>query len=77
MTANDKCGVGAGLLALGLAAGIILILQYWPDVFGIPSHEVFKAEAIFDAILLVACLPAGIYLLYKGAVSADEKTKQK
>lgn len=76
MTANDKCGVGAGLLALGLAAGIILFAQFSPDLFGIPTREVIKAEAIFDAVLLVTCLPAGIYFLYKGATSSDG-TKQK
>jgi hypothetical protein len=76
MTANDKCGVGAGLLALGLAGGIILVMQYMPDMFGLPTREVITVEAVFDAILLVTCLPAGIYLLYKGAFSGDG-TKQK
>ena len=33
MTADDKFGIGAGLVALGLAAGIILFAQLHPDVF--------------------------------------------
>ena len=33
MTVDDKFGIGAGLVALGLAAGVILFAQLRPDVF--------------------------------------------
>ena len=33
MTIDDKFGIGAGLVALGLAAGVILFAQLRPDVF--------------------------------------------
>ena len=76
MTANDKCGVGAGLLALGLAGGLILLAQYSPDLFDLPQRDFVKAEAIFDAVLLITGLPAGIYFLYKGAVSGNGTSKK-
>jgi len=33
MTVDDKFGIGAGLVALGLAAGVILFAQLQPDIF--------------------------------------------
>jgi hypothetical protein len=44
MTIDDKFGFGAGLVALGLAAGIILIAQLQPDVFFPPAVETTTAE---------------------------------
>jgi hypothetical protein len=45
MSVNDKFGFGAGLVALGLAAGIILFAQFFPQVFFPPSVEVSAAGA--------------------------------
>ena len=77
MTADDKCGIGSGLTALGLAAGAILLAQLLHNgLIVLPHRELVVPEAIFDAVVCVACLPAGIYLLYKGIRSdngADEK----
>ena len=46
MTADDKLGFGTGLLAVGLAAGIILFAQFKPDIFFPPSsvQEVAQPE---------------------------------
>lgn len=72
MNANDKCGMGAGLLALGLAGGIILLAQLLPDGLPmLPHREMVKPEAIFDGILFAIGFPAGVYLLYKGATAKE------
>ena len=69
MTADDKCGIGSGLLALGLAAGMIFLAQYLPNgLFGF-HREMVNAEAAFDAIVFVIGFPAGLYLFFKGATS--------
>ena len=70
MTADDKCGIGAGLLALGLAAGLILLSQLLPAnaLTFLPHREMVKAEAVFDAILLIFALPAGIFFFIQGAL---------
>ena len=53
-------------LALGLAAGAILIMQTWPDFFGLPSgYTRAVIESVFDGIVCVAGLASGIYLFYK------------
>ena len=39
MTTDDKLGFGTGLLAVGLAAGIILFAQYHPDIFFPPTSQ--------------------------------------
>jgi hypothetical protein len=68
MSANDKFGLAAGALALGLAAGAILIMQFFPQVFGLPSdYTRAVAETIFDAIVCLAGLATGIYLFYQAA----------
>lgn len=69
MTADDKCGIGSGLLALGLAGGVIFLTQYLPGgLFGF-HREMVTVEAVFDAVLFVIGLPAGLYLFVKGAKS--------
>jgi hypothetical protein len=52
MTADDKLGFGTGLLAVGLAAGIILFAQIHPDIFFPPSTTQEAAQpnsAVKDA----------------------------
>jgi hypothetical protein len=44
MTVDDKFGFGAGLVALGLAAGIILFAQFHPEIFFPPTAELAAAE---------------------------------
>ncbi len=39
MTAEDKLGFGTGLLAVGLAAGIILFFQFRPDICFPPTSQ--------------------------------------
>ncbi len=39
MTADDKLGFGTGLLAVGLAAGIILLFQFKPELCFGPSSQ--------------------------------------
>ena len=81
MTADDKCGIGAGLLALGLAGGIILLAQLLPNdlpllpfgLLSLPHRELVTVEAIFDGVLAVTCLPSGIYLLYRGAIAGKDE----
>jgi hypothetical protein len=43
MTADDKLGFGTGLLAVGLAAGIILLFQFKPELCFPPTSQ---AEAV-------------------------------
>ena len=65
MTADDKVGLGAGALALGLAGGVILLDAGLPNgIFGF-HREVVTAEAIFDGIVFALGVPTGIYLFYK------------
>jgi hypothetical protein len=82
MTADDKCGLGAGLLALGLAAGFIFLCQlhgtawdnrllHWVLEF-LPHREMVKPEAVFDAVLFVLAVPAGAYFFWKGAAATPE-----
>ena len=72
MTGNDKIGLGAGALALGLAGGIILLGQLLPDnpYF---HRDLVPAEAIADWIDLLLGVPTGIYLFYQGARTKDDK----
>lgn len=40
MTADDKFGLGAGSLALGLAGGLILLAQLLPgNIFQLPANR--------------------------------------
>jgi hypothetical protein len=72
MTADDKCGIGAGLSALGLSAGLILLAQVLPESTPFFFHrELSMPEAVFDGILLVAALPAGIWFLCRGAMAGS------
>lgn len=109
MSTDDKFGIGAGLLALGLAAGVILLAQLTydkdaqaaldkaaaaasdsgkppqaeaapvatPSIFYrmIPHRELVVPEAIFDGILFVLALPAGIYFFVLGTMS-DSKEQE-
>ena len=77
MSTDDKFGIGAGLMALGLAAGVILLAQFLPpDVLTfLPHRELVVPEAIFDGIVCVLALPAGIYFFVLGTLS-DSKDQE-
>ena len=77
MSTDDKFGIGAGLMALGLAAGVILLGQLLPpDVLTfLPHRERVNLEAIFDGIVCALALPAGIYFFVLGAMS-DSNDKE-
>ena len=74
MSTEDRFGSGAGLMALGLAAGVILLGQLLsPEVLPfLPHRELIKAEAIFDGIVCALALPAGIYFFVLGTLSDSE-----
>jgi hypothetical protein len=80
MSTDDKFGIGAGLMALGLAAGVILLAQFLPaDVLTfLPHRDRVPAEAIFDGIVCALALPAGIYFFVLGALSGpkDQESDQ-
>jgi hypothetical protein len=68
MTANDKYGLAAGALALGIAAGAIFIMQFCPDFFGLPAgYTRAWVETVFDGVVCVAGLATGICLFYQAA----------
>ena len=75
MSSDDKFGIGAGLMALGLAAGVILLAQKLPpDVLTfLPHREMVVPEAIFDGILCVLALPAGIYYFVMGMAASSKE----
>ena len=74
MTADDKCGMGAGLLALGLAAGFIFLCQLPADVLTfLPHREMSNPEAVFDAVLFLLAVPAGAFFFWKGASAEPEE----
>ena len=105
MSTDDKFGIGAGLMALGLAAGAILLAQLTydkdaqaaldkaaaaasdssnplpddapvakPSIFYrlYPHRELVVPEAIFDGIVCVLALPAGIYFFVLGTLSGSK-----
>jgi len=74
MSTDDKFGIGAGLMALGLAAGVILLGQLLPpEVLPfLPHRELVKPEAIFDGIVCALALPAGIYFFVLGTLSGSK-----
>jgi hypothetical protein len=84
MSTDDKYGIGAGLMALGLAAGIILLAQFLPaeTLKFLPHRDRNTAEAIFDAIVCVLALPAGIFFFVAAILSGaapqepDQEKKQ-
>jgi hypothetical protein len=73
MSNDDKYGIGAGLMALGLAAGVILLGQLLPPetLSFLPHRERNTAEAIFDGIVCVLALPAGIFFFVTAALSGS------
>ncbi len=71
MSADDQCGIGAGLLALGLAAGAILLAQILPNGLIVLQRDLVVPEAVFDTFVCATCLPAGIYFLRKGFRSGN------
>ncbi len=77
MSTDDKFGIGAGLMALGLAAGVILLAQFLPaDVLKfLPHRDRIPVEATFDAIVCALALPAGIYFFVQGMLSEDNDQK--
>jgi hypothetical protein len=83
MSTDDKYGIAAGLTALGLAAGIILLAQLLkPDVLAFLPHRDFNMpEAIFDGIVCVMALPAGIFFfiaaILSGATPPEPDQEQK
>ena len=80
MSTDDKLGIGAGLTALGLAAALILLAQILPeDVLKfLPHREFNRVEAIFDGIVCLVALPAGLCFFFLGAMfgSQDQETDQ-
>ena len=80
MSTDDKFGIAAGLTALGLAAGVILLAQFLPqDVLTfLPHREMVVPEAVFDGIVCALALPAGIYFFVLGALAGaqDEESNQ-
>jgi hypothetical protein len=80
MSTDDKYGIGAGLMALGLAAGVILLGQLLPpEVLPfLPHRDRNTAEAIFDGIVCVLALPAGIFFFISAILSgpADDAPDQ-
>ncbi len=73
MSTDDRLGLGVGALALGLAAGVILLAQWLPNgIFGF-HRDLVTAEAVFDGILFALGVPVGIYLFYRAAVTKDPK----
>ena len=77
MSTDDKFGIGAGLLALGLAAGAILLAQLLsPDALPLlPHRQLILPEAIFDGIVCALALPTGIYFFVLGTLSGSEDQK--
>ena len=73
MSVDDKYGIGAGCMALGLAAGVILLGQLLPaDVLTfLPHRELVRAEAIFDGIVCALALPVGIFFFVIAAASGS------
>jgi hypothetical protein len=73
MSTDDKFGIGAGLMALGLATGLMLLGQFLPaDVLTfLPHREHIKWEGIFDGVVFVLALPAGIYFFIAGILSGS------
>lgn len=68
MTTDDKFGFGAGLSALGLGALLILLAQ----VFKLTPREPVTVEILFDILVLIGALPAGIYFFVQGALAKDK-----
>jgi hypothetical protein len=72
MSTDDKYGIGAGLMALGLAAGVILLAQFLPaeTLTFLPHRDRNTAEAIFDGLVCALALPAGIFFFIAAILSS-------
>jgi hypothetical protein len=75
MSTDDKYGIGAGLTALGLAAGVILLGQLLPkDVLAfLPHRDRNLAEMIFDGIVCALALPSGIAFFVMAMLSGSSR----
>jgi hypothetical protein len=80
MSTDDKFGIGAGLMALGLSAGLMLLGQLLPaDVLSfLPHRDKILWEAVFDGIVCTLALPSGIYFFILGTLSGsnDQESDQ-
>ena len=92
MTADDRVGIGVGLLVLGLAGGAIFLFQVLPADPQLPSwldyrffHSFLRAlphrdrvlpEAIFDAALGVIGLVGAACFFFLGLTSADRPSEK-
>ncbi len=80
MSTDDKYGIGAGLMALGLAAGVILLAQFLPaeTLKFLPHRDRNTAEAIFDGVVCALALPSGIFFFIAAIMSgtADQESGQ-
>jgi hypothetical protein len=75
MSVEDKFGIGAGLLALGLSAAIMAAGQCLPPhVLPIlPHRDYVQLEFIFDCVVAALALPAGVFFFVIGIMSSVEK----
>jgi hypothetical protein len=77
MSADDKFGIGAGLLALGVAASIIALGQCLPPEMlpFLPHREFVRLEFIFDCVVAALALPAGVFFFLIGILSGMESSE--
>jgi hypothetical protein len=79
MSTDDKFGIGAGLMALGLATGLMLLGQFLPAevLTFLPHRDKVLWEGVFDGVVFVLAFPAGIYFFISGILSGSgDKEKE-